>query len=74
MIVVPASIPVTTPAVLMVATAVLVLLHVPPGVVMERAVVLPSHTASVPLMVAPTTAFTVMMRVAVLLPQALVTV
>ena len=74
MVVVPAAIPVTTPDELMVATVLLLLLHVPPGVAIERVVVLPVQAVVMPVISAPTTAFTVMMRVAVLLPQVLVTV
>ena len=53
----PAEIPVTTPVVLTVATAGNELLHVPPAVASARAVVLPAHTAGVPVIAA--TVFTV---------------
>jgi hypothetical protein len=49
---VPAAIPVTTPVVLIVAVNALLLVHVPPVVVLARVVVLPSHTAWVPVIVA----------------------
>lgn len=44
MVVVPAATPVTTPEVFTVATAVLLLLHVPPDTVLVRATVRPVHT------------------------------
>ena len=47
---VPMAMPVTVPAVLTVATAALLLLHVPPVVASLRAVVLPAHVLSVPVM------------------------
>jgi hypothetical protein len=50
---VPPETGVTTPEVLpMVATAVVTLLHVPPGVVVERVMVEPIHTGTDPLMAA----------------------
>lgn len=45
---VPALPPVTTPVASTVATARLLLLHVPPGVLLLSAVVSPGHTVSVP--------------------------
>ena len=45
---VPAEIPVTTPALSIVATALLELLHVPPLVALDNVVVDPSHTDVVP--------------------------
>ena len=52
MVVVPAVTPVIMPAVLMVATDGVLLLHVPPMVVLLTVVVSPAHTCSVPVMVA----------------------
>jgi hypothetical protein len=46
----PADTPVTTPVVLMVATAVLLLAHVPPLVAWVSVMLLPTHTLSGPLM------------------------
>jgi len=48
----PAAMPDTIPVEPMVATAVLLLLQVPPASVLARAVVLPTHTLVVPVMVA----------------------
>ena len=57
---VPADKPLTTPVVLMVATAGLLLLHTPPAVALDKVTVLPSHTVVVPVMVpADGLAFTV---------------
>jgi hypothetical protein len=50
---VPAATPVTTPEVPTVATAVLLLLHVPPGVASVNEVVEPAQTDVVPV-IAPT--------------------
>ena len=44
--------PVTTPAALIVATAGLALVQVPPGLALLRAVVDPTHTLSVPVIAA----------------------
>ena len=52
MVNVPAATPVTTPVVLIVATEVLLLLHVPPAVASVKLVVNPIHTDAVPVMVA----------------------
>ena len=49
MVVVPALTPVTIPVLAMVATAVLVLLHVPPAVASLNEVVEPLHTIKAPL-------------------------
>ncbi len=52
MVVVPAPTPVTTPVLLTVPTAVLLLLHVPPAVAFDKAVVCPTHI-DVPPVIAP---------------------
>ncbi len=49
-IVVPATSPLTTPALLIVAAVGLVLLHTPPVLVVLSVVVLPTHTCGVPVM------------------------
>ena len=51
-VVVPAAIPVTTPAASIVPAAGLLLLHVPPAVVLASAVVWPMQTVGVPVMIA----------------------
>ena len=58
----PAEIPVTTLDALMVATALLLLVHVPPPVTSISVVVKPIHTLAVPVM-APGMGFTVMVFV-----------
>ena len=64
MVGVPADAPVTTPvAALTVASAVLLLLHVPPVTVLPKAVVRPTHTFVVPVM-ATGVVFTVRLAVA----------
>jgi len=50
MVVVPADTPLTAPPVPTVATVVLLLLHVPPAVASVNEVILPAHTARVPVM------------------------
>jgi hypothetical protein len=50
MVVVPAPTPVTTPVLLTVPTAVLLLLHVPPDVALDKAVVCPTHIDVPPVM------------------------
>ena len=65
--------PVTVPVLPTVATAVLLLAHVPPITVLLSAVVLPVHTVAVPLSVpADGAALTVTTLVAALVPQPLV--
>ncbi len=66
MLVVPAVSPLTTPLVLTVPTAVLLLLHVPPAVAFASAVELPAHTLAVP--VIGVTAFTVTVALTLQLP------
>ena len=66
MLVVPAVRPLTTPLVLTVPTAVLLLLHVPPVVALASAVVLPTHTLEVP--VIGVTPFTVTVALTLQLP------
>ena len=61
------------PVVLTVAIAVAKLLHVPPEVASENAVVEPTHTVAVPAIVLTVNAFTVSALVAVALPQVLET-
>jgi hypothetical protein len=63
-IAVPAATPVTTPVELMVATPVLLLLHVPPGVISDKLVVRPTQTLSVPV-IAAGFGLTVMITVAI---------
>ena len=75
MVVVPGAIPVTTPVALIVATPVLTLLHIPPGVPSLRLVVAVGHTVKVPVIVpALGVALTVTTAVAAAVPQLLVTV
>ena len=75
MVVVPGATDDTNPPALIVATAPLVLLHAPPGVVQERAVVLPLHMLVVPVIGATAVgALTVIAFVALPDPHALVTV
>ena len=63
-VVVPADKPLTTPVLLMVATAGLLLIHTPPVVVLLNASVLPSQTAAPPLIVpADGLVFTVVLKV-----------
>ena len=72
---VPAAIPVTTPDVLTVATEASLVVHVPPPTVSANVVVPPTHAVVVPVMVpALGEAFTVMLAVALRLPQAFVKV
>ena len=67
--------PVTTPVGLTLATAALLLLHVPPVVALLRVVVLPAHTFIVPVITpADEPVLTVMVLVAVVVPQLLTTV
>ena len=47
----PASIPVTTPVVDIVATAVLLLVHAPPPVVLLKVMLCPRHTVDEPVIV-----------------------
>ena len=61
------------PEALTVATAVVKLLQVPPGVASEHVVVEPTHTVAAPEILPTVTAFTVSARVAVALPQVLTT-
>jgi hypothetical protein len=71
---VPATNAVITPVVLIVATAVLLLLHVPPVAVLENEVVSPAHTVAVPESVPATgNGLTVTICVSVAVPQLLVT-
>jgi hypothetical protein len=73
MVAIPVQTPVTTPVDDMVAIDVLLLLHVPPGVLFDNVVVCATHTESVPeLPPMAETTFTVLVVVAV--PQAVVTV
>lgn len=69
----PVAIPVDEPTV---ATAVLLLLHVPPVVALFSVVVAPTHAESVPVIVPAVdgAAFTVAIAVVIALPQLLVTV
>jgi hypothetical protein len=61
MVVVPCELPVSTPVpATIVATAVLLLLQVPPGVALVRVTVLPTHTLAGPL-IAPGNGLTVSM-------------
>lgn len=69
-IVVPATSPLTTPVLLIVAAVGLVLLHTPPVLVVLSVVVLPTHTCAVPVIVLGS-AFTV---IVVLLIQPVPTV
>jgi hypothetical protein len=62
-VVVPAVTPVTTPLPSTVAVPVVLLIHEPPAVVLERVVVVPAHTLVVPIM-AGTAGFTVIILVA----------
>jgi hypothetical protein len=67
--------PVTTPALLMVATAVVLLLHVPPVVASVRVAVRPEHTVDAPVMIpADGVALIVTALVAAAVPQVLETV
>jgi hypothetical protein len=60
MVALPADTPVTTPPLVTVATAVLLLVQLPPVVASARVVVEPVHTVDAPVMVAtPGVAFTV---------------
>jgi hypothetical protein len=52
MVAVPGATPVTIPEEVMLAVVVGLLLHVPPAVVLDKAVVAPSQILSVPVMVA----------------------
>ena len=75
MVDVPADTPVTMPlAEPIVATAGVLLLHVPPVVMLERVVVAPIHVVSVPVMGDEIAELTVTTLVATALPQALLTV
>jgi hypothetical protein len=75
MVAVPATTPVTTPVPPTEATPVALLLHVPPAVAFDNAVVLPAHTVAVPVIVpALGSALTVTTLVVLALPQLLVTV
>ena len=75
MIAVPATTPVTVPAVLMLAMVGLPLLHAPPLAVLVNVVVAATHTLDAPLMVpADAVAVTVTVCVAAVVPQLLVTV
>ncbi len=58
----PVDIPVTTPLVFTLATAVLLLLQVPPEVVSARVIADPIHTAAPPV-IAPGNGFTVIVLV-----------
>ena len=70
----PAVAPVTTPVVLILATAALLLLHTPPVVASVRVEVAPMHIVVVPLMAATLgEGLTVIVAVAVAVPHALVT-
>jgi hypothetical protein len=72
-VVVPAVIPFTEPLMLMVAIAVLLLLHTPPAVALFNAVVAVAQTVAVPVIVpAAGAAFTVTTCVAYAVPQAVV--
>ena len=74
MVAVPAVTPVTIPDMPIVATAVLLLLHVPPVVVLLNVVVAVAQTIAVPVMVPATgSGLTVTSIVAVAVPQLLVT-
>lgn len=71
----PALNPLTTPDVLILATAVLLLPQVPPVIASESVMDEPAHTAAGPVMVPALGAgLTVMDEVVVAVPQALVTV
>jgi hypothetical protein len=75
MVAVPAEMPVTTPPlVVTVAIAVLLLLHVPPGVALANVVAPPIQTASVPVIGVVSTKLTVSVLVAVAVPHPVVTV
>jgi hypothetical protein len=75
MVDVPADIPVTTPlAEPIVATAGVLLLHVPPVVLLANVVVAPIQVVSVPVIGEERAEFTVTNLVATALPHALLTV
>ena len=75
MVVVPAAMPATTPAVLTVPLAGATLLHTPPPADGVNVVVLPAHTVGIPESApALASAFTVTMLAAATVPQLLVTV
>ena len=72
---VPADTPVTTPVEATVATPVELELHVPPPAASVRLVVVPTHSVGVPVIVPATgSGFTVMVLVAVKVPQLFVKV
>jgi hypothetical protein len=50
MVAVPAATPVTTPVLPTAATPAALLLHTPPAVAFDKAVLLPAHTLAVPVM------------------------
>jgi len=70
---VPVPIPLTVPALLIVATLVLLLAHVPPAVLSDRVVVEPLQIAVVPLIDETLLAVIVMVMVLLVVPHALVT-
>ena len=75
MVAVPVALPLTTPAVVTLATALLLLLQVPPLTVEVSVLVAPVHNAVVPLIVpADAPGLTAIVAVAVAVPQLLVTV
>ena len=71
----PAFTPVTSPLLLTVATAVLLLIHDPPDFASESCVVKPAHTVAVPV-IAPTAgvALTVIDLVLTIIPHTLFTI
>jgi hypothetical protein len=73
MVAVPADMPVTKPLELIVAIAVLLLVHIPPVVLLDSVVVLPVQAASTPVIV-PVVTVTVSDFVAYALPHTVVDV
>jgi len=74
MVAVPALTPLTTPVLLMVATAVLLLLQLPPETLSDRVVVEPLQIEVVPVIAAAELPVTVSVSVLLVVPHALVTV
>ncbi len=75
MVVVPVVMPLTTPPVVTVAIAGFALLHVPPGVALDKVIAEPAHTAPGPVMgVADEELPTARAHVAVVVPHVLLAV
>jgi hypothetical protein len=74
MIAVPAPDDVTTPVLLIVATDAVLMLHTPPGTVLNMFDVPPAHNVVMPERKPAKGTFTVMLRVVVALPQPVVVV